>query len=138
MGHSYPSYSSHRFLYRTLQFMKVDIGAEWLVEAAGCREEALTSVDVLGRLFARVISELALKPLHEPSFHVFPDPGGVTGFVMLTESHLSCHTYPEHGIAAINLYCCRPRPEWPWQERLAELLGASEVRVRMVERNVTS
>jgi S-adenosylmethionine decarboxylase len=54
--------------------------------------------------------------------------------VMLTESHLACHTYPEHGLAAINLYCCRPRPEWPWEERLAALLGATDVRVRKVER----
>jgi S-adenosylmethionine decarboxylase len=115
----------------------MNIGAEWLVEAAGCREDALTSVAVLGRLFARVIEELDLKALHEPSWHVFPDPGGVTGFVMLTESHLSCHTYPEHGVAAINLYCCRPRPDWPWQQRLTEILGATEVRVRVIERAVS-
>jgi S-adenosylmethionine decarboxylase len=110
------------------------IGSEWLIEAAGCREDALTSVAVLGAVFARVIDELELHPLHEPAWHVFPGPGGVTGFVMLTESHLACHTYPEHGLAAINLYCCRPRPEWPWRERLADLLGAAEVRVRVVER----
>ena len=115
----------------------MNIGAEWLVEAIGCREEALTSVEVLSSLFARVVDELGLKTLHEPAWHVFPGPGGITGFVMLTESHLACHTYPEHGVAAINLYCCRPRPEWPWQERLAELLGATEVRVRIVERDLT-
>ena len=112
----------------------MNIGCEWLVEAAGCDPEALKSVDTLDALFARVIGELGLNALHAPSWHVFPGPGGVTGFVMLTESHLSCHTYPEHGVAAINLYCCRPRPDWPWQERLAEILGASEVRVRMLDR----
>ncbi len=110
------------------------IGVEWLVEASGCREEALRDVALLGRLFARVIDEVGLNPLHDPSWHVFPGPGGVTGFVMLTESHLACHTYPEHGLATINLYCCRPRDEWPWRERLAELLGATDVRVRAVER----
>ena len=116
----------------------MNIGSEWLVEAAGCREEALRSVDAIGALFTRVIGELALKPLHAPSFHVFPDPGGITGFVMLTESHLSCHTYPEHGVIAINLYCCRPRDGWPWDERLKEMLGATIVRVRAVDRAVTA
>lgn len=114
----------------------MNIGSEWLVEAAGCREDALRSVVTIRALFARVIDELSLKPLHDPSFHVFPEPGGITGFVMLTESHLSCHTYPEHGVIAINLYCCRPRPEWPWLERLQEMLGASAVRVRAVDRMV--
>ncbi len=112
----------------------MDIGSEWLVEGGGCREDALRDPLLLERLFTRIIDELELKPLHAPAWHVFPDPGGVTGFVMLSESHLACHTYPEHGIIAINLYCCRPRPEWPWRARLAEILGASDVRVRLVER----
>jgi len=112
----------------------MEIGSEWLVEAGGCDEEALRDVTRLGTLFQQVIEELGLHPLHAPSWHQFPGPAGVTGFVMLTESHLACHTYPEHRIAAINLYCCRERPEWPWEERLAELLGATDVRVRRVER----
>ena len=114
----------------------INAGAEWLIEAGGCREDALSSVATMRALFRRVIDELGLVTLHEPAFHAFPDPGGITGYVMLTESHLSCHTYPEHGLAAINLYCCRPRPEWPWQERLAEMLGATTVRVRIFDREL--
>ena len=110
------------------------IGTEWLVDASGCAAQALKRVDVLEQLFAAVIDELALKPLHAPAWHVFPEPGGVTGFVMLTESHLACHSYPELGLITINLYCCRPRPEWPWRERLAQLLGATDVRVTMLDR----
>jgi S-adenosylmethionine decarboxylase len=56
--------------------------------------------------------------------------GGVTGMLLLTESHLACHTFPERGYASFNLYCCRPRDEWPWPERLAESLGARRVEVR--------
>ena len=112
------------------------IGSEWLVDAAGCRPGALTSVATLRLLFERITAELDLHPAHEPRFHVFPPPGGVTGFVILSESHLACHTYPEHGIITLNLYCCRPRPEWPWRERLGEILGASEVVVRAFARSV--
>ncbi len=113
----------------------MEIGTEWLIEAAGCRAEALRDPALLDGLFARIIVELELRPLHAPAWHVFPEEGGATGFVMLSESHLACHTYPEHGIATINLYCCRPRPDWPWQDRLAEMLGATEVRVRVVDRS---
>ena len=76
----------------------MSVGSEWLVDASGCDAEALTSLVVLRELFERVIRQLDLHPLHEPQFHVFPEPGGITGFVMLSESHLACHTYPEHGI----------------------------------------
>ncbi len=114
----------------------MNIGSEWLVDAGGCRSDALASVETLQSLFDRVITELELHPLHEPRFHVFPEPGGITGFVMLSESHLACHTYPEHGVITINLYCCRPRPQWQWRERLSDILGATEVVVRQYDREV--
>jgi len=114
----------------------MEIGAEWLVDAAGCRRDALADVTLLKQLFARVIADLDLHPLHEPAWHTFPEPGGVTGFVILTESHLACHSYPEHGVLTINLYCCKPRQEWPWREQLRSMFGAERVEVRAVERAV--
>ena len=78
--------------------------------------------------------ELDLRPVAQPAVHVFPPPGGVTAVLVLSESHLACHTFPESGYAAFNLYCCRERPDWPWAERLTEALGAAEVRVRRLAR----
>jgi S-adenosylmethionine decarboxylase len=114
----------------------MNIGSEWLVEASGCDPAALRSVDILHALFVSIVGDLHLNPLHEPRWHVFPGEGGVTGFVMLSESHLACHTYPEHGAITLNLYCCRPRPEWPWLERLHALLGAEDVCVRELAREI--
>jgi S-adenosylmethionine decarboxylase len=109
-------------------------GTEWFVDAHGCEPGKLRSRDVLEGLFSRLIRELELHPLGEGIWHAFPVPGGVTGVVILQESHLSCHTFPERGYAAFDLYCCRPRGEWPWGERLQESLGADRVLVRSVSR----
>jgi S-adenosylmethionine decarboxylase len=54
--------------------------------------------------------------------------------LMLSESHLTCHTFPEAQYAAFNLYCCKERPEWNWAQQLAELLGATRVTVRKLAR----
>ncbi len=110
------------------------VGTEWLIDASGCDPGALGDVARLSEVFERAIRELGLHPLGEGSWHKFPEPGGVTGLVMLTESHLACHTYPEFGAATFNLYCCRERPEWPWEERLREMLGARGVSVARVRR----
>jgi S-adenosylmethionine decarboxylase len=110
------------------------LGTEWLVDAHGCDPDTLRSREALAALFDRAVAELGLRPLGEARFHEFPGAGGVTGLLMLSESHLACHTFPERGFAAFNLYCCRPREEWPWQERLREALGASEVSVRRLTR----
>jgi len=112
------------------------VGTEWLVDAAGCDSNALRDIEVLRDLFGQIIAELDLKAVGDFVFHQFPSPGGITGFVLLTESHLACHTYPEFGIATFNLYCCRTRPEWPWEDRLVSALGATKVNVRSVERQI--
>jgi S-adenosylmethionine decarboxylase len=87
-------------------------------------------------MFDCIISDLNLQVVGEQMWHSFPTPGGVTGIALLTESHLACHTYPEFRTATINLYCCRERAEWPWADRLADLLGAQSVTVRVHHRIV--
>ena len=109
-------------------------GIEWIVDAHGCSPEALRSERAIGALFDQIVRELGLHPIGEARFHVFPAPGGISGLLMLTESHLSCHTFPETGLCALNLYCCRPRTAWNWPERLATALGASRVEVRACPR----
>ncbi len=54
--------------------------------------------------------------------------------LLLMESPLTCHTVPESGLCTLNLYCCRPRPEWPWAERLAKALGAARVEALALSR----
>jgi S-adenosylmethionine decarboxylase len=109
-------------------------GCEYVVDASGCAAPRLTSLDALQALVDRIVRDLRLKPVGEPQWHVFPEPGGITGLVLLSESHLALHTFPETGFATFNLYHCRAQPAWPWERALAETLGASDVRVRTVER----
>jgi len=109
-------------------------GTEWIVDAQGCDPQSLRSPETLAGVFDRIVGDLGLKPLGKPFWQVFPGEGGITGLLLLTESHLACHTFPERGFAAFNLYCCRPRAPWPWEERLSEALGARKVSVRAVAR----
>ncbi|MGH7782777.1 MAG: adenosylmethionine decarboxylase [Candidatus Binatia bacterium] len=109
------------------------VGTEWLIEAAGCSSDALRDETVLRSVFSDIVADLDLKTINEV-WHKFEGEGGVTGLVALTESHLTCHTYPEHGIATFNLYCCRTRPEWDWEGKLKQFLGAESISVMKVER----
>lgn len=109
-------------------------GLEYLVDAYRCDPPALRSRAALEQLFARLIEDLGLTPVAQPVWHVFPAPAGITGLCLLTESHITIHTFPETGLATINLYCCRPRPAWAWEIHLADILGARQVDVRTVAR----
>lgn len=110
---------------------------EWVVDASGCEPARLADVDALRAVFDCVIADLDLRPAAEAQWKKFPPPGGVSGIVLLRESHLTCHSFPETGHAAFNLYCCRVRDPWPWERRLPELLAARSVVVRRIDRAST-
>lgn len=116
--------------------MNMMSGTEWIVDAHGCDPESLRSTAALQSLFERVVREVGLSAAGDPVWRVFPGEGGITGLQLLTESHLACHTFPETGFAAFNLYCCRPRAAWPWADRLREEIGASEVKVTTLARGM--
>jgi S-adenosylmethionine decarboxylase len=109
-------------------------GCEWIVEAHGCNPAALANLDSLKKLFSSLVDGIGLHPVGEPVWHQFPNTGGITGLSLLSESHLACHTFPEYGTLCLNVFCCRPRPEWDFEGELERLFDASSVEIRRVER----
>ncbi|MEM7232085.1 MAG: S-adenosylmethionine decarboxylase [Planctomycetota bacterium] len=114
------------------------VGTEWLVDAFGCPASVLTDLRAMQGVCEEIIRDLDLKVLGSPHWHQFPSPSGVTGLYLLSESHLSVHTYPEYETATFNLYCCRERAAWRWEEGLTELLLATEVRTISFPRGIPS
>lgn len=109
-------------------------GSEWIIEAHGCGAEALKDLPRLQALFQQIIDGMDLHPVDGGNWHQFPGPGGITGLRLLKESHLACHTFPEYGSLCLNVFCCKPRPDWDFQAVLETLFGASAVTVRRIER----
>jgi S-adenosylmethionine decarboxylase len=95
---------------------------------------------LLRALCDEIVATLELRVVGSPVWHQFPElppgqgQGGVTGMYLLSESHLTIHTFPEFQAATLNLYCCRPIRHWNWEAALAECLGATHVSVRSIVR----
>jgi len=67
--------------------------------------------------------------------HGFGEGAGVTGVAMLAESHLTVHTWPEHGYAACDVFLCGAGVQADAAaEVLAARLGAGRRETRRVER----
>jgi len=65
----------------------------------------MTDSAVLRALCLRAVVDAGLQPVGD-LFHRFPAPGGVTGVVLLAESHLAVHTWPELASVTIDVYVC--------------------------------
>ena len=82
-------------------------GLHLTADLRGCAPALPAMVDVaaLRRLCLHTVSAAGLQPVGE-LFHRFPAPGGVTGVVLLAESHLAVHTWPELGAVTLDVYVC--------------------------------
>lgn len=109
-------------------------GQEWVVEAHGCDAAALADLKKLQTLFDHLTDGLRLHPVAEPIWRQFPNTGGITGLCLLSESHVACHTFPEYRSLCLNVFCCRPRPDWDFEAYLKNAFTAARVRVRRIER----
>jgi S-adenosylmethionine decarboxylase proenzyme len=81
-------------------------GIHLLGEWYGCPADApeMTRSDALRALCLRLSESSGMTIVGERFFQF--EPQGVTGTVLLAESHLAIHTWPEHGFVTIDVYVC--------------------------------
>jgi S-adenosylmethionine decarboxylase len=80
------------------------LGSHLLVELYGCKPEALEREDFVGNAMRTAALESKATVVAQ-SFHEFK-PYGVSGAVIIQESHYTIHTWPEHRYAAVDLFYC--------------------------------
>ena len=80
------------------------LGKHLLLELYDCNQEALNDLGFLKSALMTAATEAGATVLGE-SFHYF-SPQGVSGVVIIAESHLSIHTWPEYGYAAADIFTC--------------------------------
>jgi len=80
------------------------VGFQIYAELSDCNPKKLSRLDDVRAIFLDVIREAKLTILKE-SFHQF-EPHGVTGNVILSESHANIHTWPEHNYISVDIFTC--------------------------------
>lgn len=75
------------------------------LECQGCRPETLNDAQIIRSFLTKAAESCRLHVVHD-AVHCF-SPQGVTGYVLLEESHISIHTWPENGFALIDLLSCK-------------------------------
>ncbi|MEL6251190.1 MAG: adenosylmethionine decarboxylase [Bacteroidota bacterium] len=105
------------------------IGRHLIVEYYNCPGEILDNTDLIEEL----MKEAALAAgahIRSVNFHKF-DPIGVSGVIIIQESHLTIHTWPDQGYAAVDIFTCGDSVD-PWKgfESLKNSLKCTDSRTK--------
>jgi S-adenosylmethionine decarboxylase len=111
------------------------LGHHVIAELDGCDPMLLNDPSRIRRIMREAADEAGAHALSDEIFE-FPG-GGVSGIVLLAESHISIHTWPEHRYAAVDIYTCGSRalPDVAC-DQLARGLRATRVRSTHFDRGL--
>ena len=83
---------------------KTHLGTHLLCEYYECDANRIDNMDLISDALLEAAKRCKVTIL-EKSFHKF-SPQGVSGVVVIAESHISIHTWPEHNYAAVDFFTC--------------------------------
>lgn len=84
--------------------MKEHLGSQTMLELYGCNTDLLNDVSFIENTMLAA-ARVAEATIVQQYFHQF-SPYGISGTVVIAESHINIHTWPEHGYAAIDIFTC--------------------------------
>jgi S-adenosylmethionine decarboxylase len=83
------------------------LGYHYLIELYQCDVEVLKDLKGIQKILNAAIKTAGATKVNE-IFHQF-SPQGVSGVIVIAESHFSIHTWPEYGYAAVDFFTCNPK-----------------------------
>src|SRR5690606_16195911 len=111
------------------------LGRHILAEIYGCSADMLNNADIIEKCMVEAALRAGAE-VREVAFHKF-SPQGVSGVVVISESHLTIHTWPELGYAAVDVFTCGDTVN-PWDacNYLGEMLKAKDMTATEVKRGI--
>lgn len=80
------------------------LGKHLIVELYDCDKNLIDRVDQVEAILVEAV-KVSKATIIKPVFHQF-NPHGVSGVVVIAESHFSIHTWPEYGYCALDIFTC--------------------------------
>lgn len=111
------------------------LGRHVLAEVYGCEFDVLNDIKKVESIMVNAALEAGAE-VREFVFHKF-SPQGVSGVVVISESHLAIHTWPELGYAAVDVFTCGDKVN-PWDacNYLSDSFSAAKMTAKEIMRGI--
>lgn len=86
-------------------------GPHLLLEASGCKKEVLTDIELLSSVLDQYPPRMQMTKIMPPYVFKYQgevaDDWGLSGIVLIAESHIAIHTFPEKGFITLDIFSCK-------------------------------
>ena len=111
------------------------LGRHILAEYYTCDITLLNSAELLENCMKDAVTASGATII-DSTFHTF-SPHGVSGVIVIAESHMAIHTWPEYGYAAVDFFTCGDRVD-PWKafDHMTKLLKPAQQSTKELQRGL--
>ena len=111
-----------------------------VVDGYGADPDKLKDVDLVHRFLDEYPSAIGMTKIAPPQVYTYhgqkPEDWGVSGFVLIAESHISVHTFPEREHVSIDIFSCKDFDSEASLSDLKTRFSLAEVKVWTLERGL--
>ena len=104
-----------------------------IIDGLGCDPAQISDPEHVRRFLDAYPEAIGMTKVLPPSVHTYkgpkPEDWGISGFVIIAESHISVHTFPDRGYINVDVFSCK---------EFDSTLAMAEVRERFTMRDVRS
>ena len=111
-----------------------------IIDGYGGDPDQLADENVVRVILDRYPDEMGMTKITQPSVVRFkgtkPEDWGISGYVMIAESHIAIHTFPDRGYVWVDIFSCKEFETEGAVDRVADAFGLTHVKTDVHERGL--
>ena len=111
-----------------------------IIDGFGCDYQQLADSERVRQFLDTYPDAIQMTKVTEPAVHVYhgpkPEDWGVSGFVIIAESHISVHTFPDRGHVNIDVFSCKEFDATKAVAEIRQVFSIAQVKTWMLDRGL--
>lgn len=115
-------------------------GVHLILDLYECNEKKISSEEFISNFLERIVKEIKMRKVSGPHVFLIPpnpktfDKGGISGYVLIAESHITIHTFTKQRFASVDIFSCKEFDVKRTEEFVVKELEAKKYERRHMKR----
>jgi S-adenosylmethionine decarboxylase len=123
-----------------MEKIEYGFGQHLMMDGYGCDKEKLTDLNGIYDFLSRYPGEISMTKIMPPYVFKYsglvPEDWGLSGFVLISESHISVHTFPEKLYLSLDIFSCKNFDVHGAIERIKSIFDIKKVEIKLIDRGL--